>query len=258
MAETREQQAFTERQVAWLRSQCECETLDGQGMCIACGIAITIQRMSDDSRLMQDMTGAWVWAKEIAPSSKASTQDAADWWRQVAQGLAAEYHKLKQSWPRCEWRAYPGGPQCEKQAGHGLPHYTISDGSMGTSMGKPYSGPHIHHHYKPSVDDPNVCGLCGDGPWGIHRVQVTFESCPICIEATRQRRANANGQEPRPGTAAAPARPVAAASPCQGCGGRGVVGAYEQIDFGVWTGSLVTDQPCPDCGGNGRLQVDHE
>jgi len=42
-------------------------------------------------------------------------------------------------------------------------------------------------------------------------------------------------------------------SRCDGCGGRGVIGAYEQIDYGVWTGSLVTDQPCPDCGGSGRV-----
>lgn len=78
MAETNEQsfterqKSFTERQIKWLQSQCECETLDGEGHCPACGIAIVIERMSGDSRLMQTMTGAWVWAIETAPSSKVS------------------------------------------------------------------------------------------------------------------------------------------------------------------------------------------
>jgi hypothetical protein len=37
-----------------------------------------------------------------------------------------------------------------------------------------------HHHYQPSTSDANICGICGDGPWGIHRFQPMREECKIC------------------------------------------------------------------------------
>lgn len=47
-----------------------------------------------------------------------SSAPRAEWWRQVAQGLSAEIARMKAAMPRCEWRAYPGGPQCFREAGH--------------------------------------------------------------------------------------------------------------------------------------------
>jgi len=66
-----------------------------------------------------------------APHASPPEPDSAEWWRQVSQGLAAEIAKLKAERPRCEWRAYPNGPQCTRTAGHGLPHETRSDGTCG-------------------------------------------------------------------------------------------------------------------------------
>lgn len=57
--------SLIERQIKWLLSQCECETLDGDGLCPACGIASTLQQRRGNARLMQTMTGEWVWAIEV-------------------------------------------------------------------------------------------------------------------------------------------------------------------------------------------------
>ena len=37
-----------------------------------------------------------------------------------------------------------------------------------------------HHHYQPSPNDKNICGICGDGPWGIHRFQPPASECATC------------------------------------------------------------------------------
>jgi hypothetical protein len=37
-----------------------------------------------------------------------------------------------------------------------------------------------HHHYQPSTSDANICAICGDGPWGIHRFQPTRAECRVC------------------------------------------------------------------------------
>lgn len=44
------------------------------------------------------------------------------------------------------------------------------------------------------------------------------------------------------------ARATPSARPtCQGCGGKGVVGGYAPVDYGIAQGSVVVDVPCPDC-----------
>lgn len=71
---------------------------------------------------------------------RAQGEDDAEWWRQVAQGLSVEIAKLQSERPRCEWRPFPGGPQCFRHAGHGLPHQTRSDeseASMTCACGAP-------------------------------------------------------------------------------------------------------------------------
>lgn len=57
--------SLIERQLKWLLSQCECETLDGMGMCPACGIAVMLQQRRDNARRMQTMAGEWVWAIKV-------------------------------------------------------------------------------------------------------------------------------------------------------------------------------------------------
>jgi hypothetical protein len=53
------------RQIKWLGAQCECEELDGAGLCPACGIASALLNTHDNARLMQTMTGEWVWAAAV-------------------------------------------------------------------------------------------------------------------------------------------------------------------------------------------------
>lgn len=90
---------YLARQLQWLGSQCECETLDGVGLCIACGIQITLRRRADDARMMQSLTGEWMWATPlsgITTQTPSSDPGSAEWWRDVAQQLAYQlYHATK-------------------------------------------------------------------------------------------------------------------------------------------------------------------
>ena len=79
-------------------------------------------RESAREACIERLIGAMTTTCEATPAP-----DSAEWWRQVAQGLSVEIAKLKAARPRCEWRAYPNGPQCTEPAGHGLPHMTRSD-----------------------------------------------------------------------------------------------------------------------------------
>lgn len=43
----------------------------------------------------------------------------------------------------------------------------------------------------------------------------------------------------------------ASQAPCASCNGRGVVGGYEPVHYGIVFGNRAVDIPCPDCHGNG-------
>jgi hypothetical protein len=84
------------RQIKWLGAQCECEELDGAGLCPACGIASALLNTHDNARLMQTMTGEWVWAAPLpaalrSPSPPETGREALD--------LLAELHALV--WGEC-------------------------------------------------------------------------------------------------------------------------------------------------------------
>ena len=49
---------------------------------------------------------------------------------------------------------------------------------------------------------------------------------------------------------------AAPAPSCAGCGGRGVVGGYEPVEYGAVFGNRAADVPCPDCRGRGVVRAE--
>lgn len=55
--------SLLDRQFAWLKSQCECETIkdeDSQGLCPACGVAMSLS--GNKPQWVQTISGEWVTA----------------------------------------------------------------------------------------------------------------------------------------------------------------------------------------------------